>query len=133
MRGLDTNVLVRMLLRDDRRQARAAEAAIDAALSAGGPLLVSLLAIMGTEWVLRSRGRLDKPAIVRTFKSLLEARDLSVENEDVLEQALHTYENSNTDFADCLMLARYLRIGCVSMLTFDARAAKLAGAELIGA
>jgi predicted nucleic-acid-binding protein len=133
MRGLDTNVLVRVLLRDDRRQARAAEAAIDRALAAGEPLLVSLLTILETEWVLRTRGGLDKAAIIRTFKSLLEARDLSMEDEDVLEQALYTFEDGSADFADCLILARYLRSGCASMLTFDFRAAKLAGAEQLHA
>jgi predicted nucleic-acid-binding protein len=129
MKGLDTNVLVRVLLRDDRRQARAAEAAIDRALAAGEPLFVSLLTVLETEWVLRARGGLDKPAIIRTFKSLLEARDLSIEDEEVLEQALYAFEDANADFADCLILARYLRLGCSSMLTFDSRAAKLAGAE----
>jgi predicted nucleic-acid-binding protein len=129
MQGLDTNVLVRVLLRDDRRQARAAEAAINRALAAGEPLVVSLLTVLETEWVLRTRGGLDKSTVIRTFKSLLEARDLLIEDEEVLEQALYTFEDGSADFADCLMLARYLRFGCSSMLTFDSRAAKLAGAE----
>jgi predicted nucleic-acid-binding protein len=133
LRGLDTNVLVRVLLRDDRAQARVAQATIDSALDAGEPLVVSLLTILETEWVLRTRGSLGKREIVHAFKSLLEARDLWIENEDVLEQALHAFENSHADFADCLMLARYLRIGCRSMLTFDYRAAKLPGAELLRA
>jgi predicted nucleic-acid-binding protein len=133
MRGLDTNVLVRVLLQDDRRQARAAEAAIDSALAAGEPLVVSLLTILETEWVLRTHGGLDKPAIIRTFETLLEARDLLIEDEEVLEQALYAFADSNADFADCLILARYLRFGCSSMLTFDTRAAKLAGAEQLRA
>lgn len=131
MRGLDTNVLVRFLLRDDAAQARAAKSAIDTATARGEPLLVSLLTILETEWVLRSQGGFGKPIVVRTFKQLLETNDLAIENEDVLEQALHAYEDGNADFADCLMIARYQRIGCRSMHTFDSRAAKLPGGELL--
>ena len=58
MRGPDTNVLVRFLLRDDPVQARAAKSAIDGATAQGEPLLVSLLTILETEWVLRSLGGL---------------------------------------------------------------------------
>jgi len=50
-----------------------------------------------------------------------------------LEQALYAVENANADFADCLIPARTLRSGSTSMLTFDSRAAKLAGAELLRA
>jgi predicted nucleic-acid-binding protein len=133
MQGLDTNMLVRFLLRDDLRQAKAAKSAIDRAISADAPLLVSILTILETEWVLRACADLDKTIIIRTFKQLLEARDLLFENEDVLEQALYLFENNNADFADCLMIARYQDIGCASMLTFDTRAAKIPGCELLSA
>jgi predicted nucleic-acid-binding protein len=131
VRGLDTNVLVRFLLRDDPSQAKAAEAAIAEAVDSGQPLLVSLLTMLETEWVLRSAARLNRTTIVRTFKSLLETRDLDFENEAVLEQALYDFENPAADFADCLMLAAYRAQGCSSMLTFDHKAAKLPGAELL--
>ncbi|HEY5239586.1 MAG TPA: type II toxin-antitoxin system VapC family toxin [Rhizomicrobium sp.] len=133
MHGLDTNVLVRFLLRDDPLQASAAKSAIDRAIAAGEPLLIGLLTILETEWVLRARAGLDKLAIVGVFKQLLEARDLLFENEGVLEHALYVFENSNADFADCLMMARYQDLGCAAMLTFDARAAKIPGCELLTA
>lgn len=131
MRGLDTNVLVRFLLRDDQEQAQVAKVVIEQAVASGEPLLVSLLTILEAEWVLRSRAAYDKQAIIRVFKLLLEAKDVLFEHEETLEQALHQFENSSADFADCLMVARYLRMGCTSMLTFDANAAKLPGCELL--
>lgn len=131
MRGLDTNVLVRFLLRDDPRQAKVAKAAIDEALAAGSPLFLSLLVVLETEWVLRACADLEKLAIVRVFKQLLESRDLNFEDEESLEEALYLYEDSKAEFADCLLVARYLRLGCSSMLTFDARAARLPGTELL--
>ena len=131
MRGLDTNVLVRYLLRDDAKQSPIAKAAIDQAIAAKEPLLVSLLTLLETEWVLRSVAKVGKPGVIQTFKALLETRDLLIENEEVLEQAVHYYEDGKADFAECLMAARYQRIGCISMLTFDGKAAGIPGCELL--
>jgi predicted nucleic-acid-binding protein len=133
MRGLDTNVLVRFLLDDDRRQARAAKGAIERALAADERLLLGLLTLLETEWVLRARAGLDKNSIVRAFKYLLESRDLQFEDEEAIEEAVYHFENGAADFADCLMTTRYRRLGCKSMLTFDAKAARLPGAELLSA
>jgi predicted nucleic-acid-binding protein len=132
MRGLDTNVLVRFLLRDDRQQAAAARAAIEGAVEGGEPAAVSLVTLAETEWVLRSRAKLNKAAVLVIFKQLLEARDLLFESEEAVEEAIFSYEHGKADFAECLMLAQYRRMGCTATLTFDARAAKLPGAELIG-
>jgi predicted nucleic-acid-binding protein len=125
MYGLDTNVLVRFLLRDDLKQAEQARKAIENALLEGQPVVVSLLTILETEWVLRSCAKLEKVKLISVFRILLEARDLQIEEEEVLEEALFYYESSRADFADCLMSARYARLGCSAMLTFDQVAAKL--------
>ena len=127
MYGLNTNVLVRYLLRDDRKQAEQAKKAIEKALASGEPLVVSLLTMLETEWVLRSCAGLDKKTLITTFRMLLEVRDLRIEQEETLEEALYLYENNNADFADCLMTARYTRLGCKAMLTFDRKAASLPG------
>jgi len=131
VRGLDTNVLVRFLLRDDPRQAKAAQDAIARAIAAGEPLVIGLLTTLETEWVLRTRARYGKTAILAVFKQLLETRDVEFENEDVFEQALYDFENGRADFADCLMIAQYRRLGCVAMLTFDIHAARIPGGELL--
>lgn len=133
MLGLDTNVLVRFLLSDDRQQALRARAAIDRAATAGEPIIIGLLTLLETEWVLRTRAGFDKPAIIGAFKQLLESRDLVFESEPAVEQAIYHYENGRADFADCLMIAQYRAIGCRSMLTFDTHAARIPGGELIPA
>jgi predicted nucleic-acid-binding protein len=131
MFGLDTNVLVRFLLRDDPVQAECARKIIDEALTAGEPVAVALLAVLETEWVLRSCAKLEKKAIITTFRMLLESRDLRIEHEESLEEALYLYENNNADFADCLMAIRYKRSGCTAMLTFDRKAANIPGVVLL--
>jgi predicted nucleic-acid-binding protein len=129
--GLDTNVLVRFLLRDDRRQAEAARAAIAGAVASGTPILVSLLTLLETEWVLRARAGIGKRGVIALFKMLLEARDIVFDQEEVVEEALYTFENGRADFAECLMAAHYRRLGCDAMLTFDMKAAKLPGGRLL--
>jgi predicted nucleic-acid-binding protein len=130
-RGLDTNVLLRFLLDDDPRQSGAATSAIDRQSSIGEPPVICLLAMLEAEWVLRTAARLGKDRVVSVFEELLKSGDIMIENEGVLEEALHAYQNSSADFADCLINARYRSLGCASMLTFDATAAKLPGAELL--
>lgn len=129
--GLDTNVLVRYLLNDDERQATLARQRIQQAVDAGEPVFISLLTILETEWVLRSYGKCAKPTVIHALQALLESRDVDIELEESLEQALHYYKNSNADFADCLMSSRYQRNGCQAMLTFDEKASKLPGCELL--
>ena len=132
MFGLDTNVLVRYLLRDDQEQAEQAKMVIDQALASGKSVTVCLLTILETEWVLRSCAALDKKAITTTFRMLLETHNLNIEHEETLEKALFFYENHSADFADCLMAAHYTSIGCSSMLTFDRKAAaQLPGVDII--
>ncbi len=133
MQGLDTNVLVRFLLKDDARQARTAKAEIDRANKIGEPLLVSLLTVLETEWVLRSRAGLAKADVIRAFRLLLETRELQFDDEGSLEWALFVYEEDKADFAECLMMTHYRRLGCSTMLTFDAAAGRLPGCSLLTA
>ncbi|WP_050988089.1 type II toxin-antitoxin system VapC family toxin [Thiothrix nivea] len=91
--GLDTNVLVRYLLNDDPRQAAIARQRIQQAVAEGEPVRISLLAILETEWVLRSYGKRDKTTVIGVFQALLESRDVEIELEESLEQALHYYKN----------------------------------------
>jgi predicted nucleic-acid-binding protein len=131
MFGLDTNVLVRFLLQDDLKQAEHARRVIEEALAAGEPVAIGLLAILETEWVLRSCAKLHKKTVITTFRMLLEARDLRIEHEESLEHALYLYENNTADFADCLMATRYTRSGCSAMLTFDQKTATIPGVVLL--
>lgn len=127
MLGLDTNVFVRYLARDDQPQFEKARKLIKRESDRNAPVLVSLLVLLETEWVLRSRYELSKSEILAAFSTLLDAADLSFEDEPSVEQALYTCKDSVADFTDCLIEARNRRLGCAATATFDARAMKLAG------
>jgi predicted nucleic-acid-binding protein len=127
MLGIDTHVLVRYLTRDDEPQFEKARRLIGREVAKGEPVLVSLLVLLETEWVLRSRYELAKPNIVAAFSALLDTADLAFEDEPSVEAAVYSWKDSAADFADCLIAARNLRLGCSATVTFDRRALKLAG------
>ena len=127
MLGIDTNVLVRYLTRDDQPQYEKARRMIDREVAKGEPVLVSLLVLLETEWVLRSRYEMAKADIVTALSALLDTADLTFEDEPSVETAVYSWKDSAADFADCLIEARNRRLGCRATATFDVRALKLAG------
>ena len=98
MLGLDTNVLIRYLIEDDRRQYEKARRLIHREAGKGEPVLVSLLVLLEIEWVLRSRYGLSKVEILAAFSALLEAADLAFEDETSVEYALYSWKDSARRF-----------------------------------
>ncbi len=127
MLGIDTNVLIRYLMRDDQRQYEQARRLIGREVGKGEPVMVSLLVLLESERVLRSRYELPKSEIVTAFSAMLGTADLTFEDEQSVEHAMYIWKESSADLADCLIDARNLRLGCNAMATFDSRALKLAG------
>lgn len=130
--AIDTNVLVRLLVRDDEAQYAAAQRLVGAAATADEPVLIVLGALLEAEWVLRSRYRLDKASIAGAFNALLESADVEFEHPPTVEEALYVWaHHPAADFADCLLTARAAHLGRSRFLTFDAGAARLPGVELL--
>jgi|SRR6266850_4047830 len=127
MLGIDTNVVVRLLVSDDAEQTRRARKLIEQAVSREEPVLVSLPVLIETEWVLRSRYGLNREAVLRVFRAALEARELSFEDEPAFEEALFHWKESTCGFSDCLITAHNRQLGCRATATFDIKAARLPG------
>jgi predicted nucleic-acid-binding protein len=132
MLGIDTNVLVRYLVRDDEAQFEKARKLIKREVAAGRRVFVSHLVLLETEWVLRSRYNQSKKMIIEAVSGLLDAIDVQFEDEPAVEEALFIWKDAPADFADCLIGARNRRLGCRATATFDARAAKLPGFIVAG-
>ena len=133
MAGLDTNVLVRWLVADDDEQAAQAQRLFDAATAADEALFVPATVALELEWVLRSRYRLDKETVIAAFNALLETQGLELQSESAVEKALHAYRNGTAEFADCLHAGLCDAAEHAPMLTFDVKAARLAGVALVPA
>ena len=125
MLGIDTNVLVRFLVRDDETQFEKARRLIKREVGAEEDVFVSLLVLMEAEGVLRSRYGLQKTEIMGAISGLLDAAEVRFEDEPAIEETLFTWKDSAADFADCLIGAHNRRLGCRATATFDARAVKL--------
>ncbi|MCL5284322.1 MAG: type II toxin-antitoxin system VapC family toxin [Nitrospirae bacterium] len=111
MISLDTNVLVRLLTGDDRRQMAAAVKLIDA-----HPCFVPLSVALELEWVLRGAYGLDRGAISKLYDGLLSAINLHFEAESILLAAVRLYKEG-LDFADALHLSS--SFDCDTFYTFD--------------
>jgi predicted nucleic-acid-binding protein len=125
MLGIDTNVLVRFLVRDDEAQFEKARKLIKREVAAGRRVFVNQLVLMETEWVLRSRYDIPKNQITAAISGLLDASDVQFEDEPAIEKALFIWKDSTADFADCLIGAKNRRLGCRATASFNAEASKL--------
>jgi predicted nucleic-acid-binding protein len=126
MRAVDTNVLVRLIARDDPRQAAAAESFVTRGA------WVSQLVLVEAVWVLESVYGLDRAAQARAVAMLLNHRDLTVQESDVVALALeHFKAKAGVSFSDCLVLEVARKAGHVPLGTFDRDLAKLDGAERV--
>jgi predicted nucleic-acid-binding protein len=127
MLGIDTNVLVRFLIRDDQAQFEKARKLIKRELAAGRRVFVSQLVLLETEWVLRSRYGLQKTRIIEAVSGLLDASDVQFEEEATIEEVLFVWKDTTSDFADCLIGAQNRRLGCRATASFDVKASRLPG------
>jgi predicted nucleic-acid-binding protein len=125
MIGVDTNVLVRFLVKDDQAQFEKARKLIGRAASSGNPVLVSMLVLLETEWVLRSRYEFPKSQIVGALSALLDTAEVAFEDESGVEAALYMFKDSPAEFADCLIGAHNVSLGCSATATFDSKASRL--------
>ncbi len=125
MLGIDTNVLVRFLVRDDEIQFEKARKLIRHEVAAGRRVFVNQLVLMEAEWVLRSRYAVPKHQIAEAISGLLQASDIEFEDEPSIEEALFIWKESSADFADCMIGAKNRRMGCRVTATFDTKASRL--------
>jgi predicted nucleic-acid-binding protein len=131
MIGLDTNVVLRYLLQDDPEQARQANEIFDGLLSELKPGFLSLACVLEIVWVLRSLMRQDPSQIAAHLERLLAADSLAVQNEQQVFEAAFALKRRTGEFEDALIGALDAWAGCEKTLTFDRRAGRLPGFEVI--
>ena len=126
MRAIDTNVLVRLVTRDDAEQVAAAEAFMEKGA------WVSHLALTEATWVLASVYEREASTIATAVGMLLNHRNLVLEEPEVIAKALqHFRRRPALGFSDCLLLEVARKAGHLPLGTFDRALARLPGAERI--
>jgi predicted nucleic-acid-binding protein len=126
MRAVDTNVVVRLMVRDDPKQVRAAED-----FTAKGAWL-SHLVLAETVWVLDTVYERTAEQIASAIDILLDHKDLTVQDAGVVAAALqHFRKYPVLGFSDCLMLEIARKAGHLPVGTFDRDLARLDGVQRI--
>ncbi len=124
MRAVDTNVLVRLVTRDDRKKVAAAESFV----SKGA--WVSTLVLTEATWVLTAVYDLSHAEIATAIDMLLHHRDLIIQESDAVAAALEQYrKRPASGFSVCLILETARKVGHLPLGTFDRNLSKLDGAE----
>jgi len=131
MKGIDTNILIRYLTQDDPIQSPKATEIIERGLAPERPGFVSLVTVAEVVWVLGSVYALADREIADTVERMLQADTLMLQNEQQIFTAMVALKEGWGGFADALIAALGAWAGCESTLTFDKKALRLAGFELL--
>jgi predicted nucleic-acid-binding protein len=126
MRAVDTNVVVRLVVEDDPRQAAAAERFIE------GGAWVSVLALAESVWVLNNVFDLRVDELATAIEMLLNHADLVLQEEEAVARSLELFRaRPALGFSDCLMVELARKAGHLPLGTFDRNLAKADGAQKI--
>lgn len=124
MRAVDTNVLVRLLTRDDEKQTISADDFIQAGA------WVSHLVLLETSWVLSSVYEVTPKQLMAALEMLLQHESLIIQDADVVSSALGLFkEKPSLGFSDCLVLEVARKAGHLPLGTFDKQLGKVDGAH----
>ena len=131
MIGVDTNVLARFFIGDDKKQSEAAKSFLKAR-DADDPAFVSVLVIAELVWVLRRFYEVPKANVIEMIGVLTSSPAIVIERQDLVIAALSLATHPQADIADAIIALTAGDAGCSGIVTFDKTAAKrIAGMELL--
>ena len=131
MIAVDTNVIIRFLVRDDEKQAEAARRRLKRAEKNTERLLVPLLVVLETIWVLESAYEKTRSEILDSFRDMRQMPVFEYEADEVVERLIAKGGEHKADLADILIAHSAEASGCEKGITFDKAAAKLPFFDLL--
>ena len=132
MNALDTNVLVRFLVRDNPEQAEEARALLEG-LTTDNPGFICREVMLEVVWVLERSYRFSREHIADIVIELIDTDTLVIEDDNDVAQCAIAYRQGGADFSDLLILAAANRVGAQPLHTFDRRLSRLRGTALVEA
>jgi predicted nucleic-acid-binding protein len=119
VKGFDTNLLVRYLVRDDPAQASVVERVIANAAESDESIFLDAIVLCEAVWVLESAYEIDRPSIADALEKLLLTEQFEIDRREVVWKALHRFKAGKGDFADYVIGESNILIGCDTTQTFD--------------
>ena len=116
---IDTNILIRLIVKDDDIKRKACEKLLEKAKRKEVILYILPVAIIEIVWVLEKYYKLDKKVIRELVEAILNTPELKCEMEDVFKKAIKSYEEKNIKFADAVMGYWGLERGFSTVYTYD--------------
>jgi len=129
--GLDTNVVIRYLVQDDKKQSAAATRFIEKSLTTDVPGYINHITLCEIVWVLQRCYDVTNQQLRDIIEGLLTTKQLIVENVEVAWKALRAYDANSADFCDALIGQANIHRGCEHTVTFDKKAASLPEFDLL--
>ena len=127
MIALDTNILVRLLVKDDDAQTRKVVRLFRRLDGEGERAYVSDVVICEVVWVLRAAYGFSRSEVSVVLAKVLAARQLAFDSAERLARALHAYETGKGDLADYVIGEHATAAGCDVVVTFDKTLQRAAG------
>lgn len=117
--GLDTNVLIRFLVRDDHKQAAHASALIQDIVARGDSCFINVIVLVEMVWVLESAYDFSRMEIADVLERMLATKQFEIDLKDLVRPAVREYRETNGDLADYLIGHVNQARGCPNTVTFD--------------
>jgi predicted nucleic-acid-binding protein len=132
VRGLDTNVLVRLITGDNPDQASAVLSLLEEAEVRNERFFVSTIVVCELAWTLRSRPyQFRRAAIAEALVTVLETHLFEIQDRELTQQAVAEYREGRADFSDYLIGRENARAGCSDTITLDGDLSKVEGFALL--
>ena len=119
MRGIDTNVLLRLVLLDEPNQAAAVQRLVRRHAGSREPIFVTSIVLCEFTWVLRRAYRFARTEVADALDRLMASDLLLIEHDESVRAAVDLYRDGPGDFADYLIGAVSHSAGCRDIVTFD--------------
>ena len=131
MKGVDTNILVRLLVRDDEQQAGLVYRVFKAAEAENIAFFVPLLVVLELIWVLESAYDISRNDILDSIRDLMRMPILKFEHQSALQRFLLGASGNSYDLSDLLITYSARANGCNHTLTLDKKASRSELFELV--
>lgn len=119
MIGLNTDILVRYLIQDDKEQAALANNIINKYATKAQSIFINNIVICELVWILTKGYQYEKEQIVTVLRNIILTVEFAFEHQKILREALSEYEKTDLDFSDALISKLNQKYNCDKTFTFD--------------